>query len=49
MIVFGVLLLVLGFIFGIGLLEVLGVALIVVGAFLWFWPARDGVVRRRYY
>jgi hypothetical protein len=50
MIVLGVVLLILGFVFGIHLLWVLGIVLLVVGAILWIMGSVGrGVAGRRHY
>lgn len=51
MIVLGIILLILGFIFSIGVLWVIGVVLVIVGAILWLLGSMDRAVlgRRHYY
>lgn len=51
MIVLGIILLVLGFIFSINILWVIGIVLVVVGAVLWLLGSMDRAVggRRHYY
>jgi hypothetical protein len=50
-IILGVILLILGFIFGIGILWTIGIILIVIGVILWILGAMDRAVmgRRRWY
>lgn len=51
MITLGVVLLILGFVFGIGILWTIGIILIVIGIILWILGALDRAVlgRRRWY
>lgn len=50
MIVLGIILLVLGFIFSIGVLWAIGIALIIIGAILWLLGTMDrAVFGRRHY
>lgn len=49
MIILGIILLILGFVFGIHLLWMLGVALLVIGAVLWILGSVGRPVGRRHY
>ena len=50
MIALGVILLILGFVFGIGILWTIGIILIVIGVILWILGAMDrAVLGRRYW